>query len=57
METEVLAPGQQTYWVLGRGFNRGSHTVQIGAIGIQEGCNIGRLGSWGVQAKVSPVPQ
>lgn len=57
VETGVLNPGQQTYLLLGKGFNRGSHTIQIGAIGVQQGCNTGHLGSWGVRAAVYPVPQ
>ncbi|MEN9217216.1 MAG: hypothetical protein Q6K90_07825 [Gloeomargarita sp. HHBFW_bins_162] len=56
IETEVLHPGQQASLLLGRGFSPGSHTIQIGAMGIPQGCNTGRLGSWGVQVTVYPVP-
>ncbi|MEN9227150.1 MAG: hypothetical protein Q6L50_09465 [Gloeomargarita sp. GMQP_bins_120] len=56
-ETGFLAPGQQAAVELGRGFPRGHHALQISAVGRLGGCNVGRLGSWGVIAGVGSVPQ
>ncbi len=55
--TTFLNAGESSYVFLGSNYARGSQSVLIGAEGWFGGCNTGRLHSWGVDARVYPVPR
>ncbi|URR35860.1 hypothetical protein NBE99_01640 [Thermosynechococcus sp. HN-54] len=57
VETEFLGPNRSGFLPIGGNWQQGSHTIQIGAIGRQGGCNVGTLGSWGVQVRPVVVPR
>lgn len=57
VETEFLGPNRSAFLPIGGNWQGGNHTIEIGAIGRPGGCNVGTLGSWGVQVRTVIVPQ
>ncbi|QSF48168.1 MULTISPECIES: hypothetical protein [unclassified Thermosynechococcus] len=57
VETEFLGPNRSAFLPIGGNWERGNHTIQIGAIGRQGGCNVGTLSSWGIQVQPAVVPR
>jgi hypothetical protein len=54
--TRQLRPGESDTVVIGRGYGPGEALVQISAIGIVGGCNVGQMLSWAVEVSAAPVP-
>jgi hypothetical protein len=55
--TRRLRAGESDFIYLGRDFPTGRYPFRITAIGYVEGCNTGRLQSWGVDYSFEVVPQ
>jgi hypothetical protein len=50
--TDRLSPGTPAKISLGSDWPAGPQTVDIGAVGYVDGCNVGELGSWGVDVRL-----
>jgi hypothetical protein len=55
--TRLLRAGESDFIYLGRDFPTGRYPFRITATGYVEGCNTGRLQSWGVDYSFEVVPQ
>jgi cellulase/cellobiase CelA1 len=55
--TRILRAGESDFIYLGRGFRTGRYPFRITATGYVEGCNTGRMQSWGVDYSFEVVPQ